>query len=154
MANSNASTNPSAGDQVAVKINSAVPVVVHVNTRADIPPCLITAAAKESARRQLDSLCGHIRRVHVRLTDHRLYPGTTRCQVDVELTQTGTMSAYCVGSSPVNTLTDAFEQVSQDIRENMNSVATTACMPSALLTPTSHPVARPTDLLTNRREVR
>ena len=139
---------------MGAKIYSAIPVFVHVNTRAAIPPRLIAAAARDVTRRQLDSLRGHIDQVHVRLTDRRMYPGTTRCQVDVELAQTGTMSAYCVGSSPVDTLTDAFEQVSRDIRESVDSLATTAYVPPGLLTPTPHPVTPPTDFLTNRREVR
>ncbi len=154
MAYNNSATEPNLAERTAVRVNSAIPIAIHVNTRADIPPRLIVAAAKESTRRQLDELRGHIRQVHVRLTDRRLYPGTTRCQVDVEITQAGTMSAYCVGSSPVDTLTDAFDQVSQDIRENLDPLASTAYLPSAVLTPPPHPVAQPTDLLTNRREVR
>ena len=130
-------------------VDSFIPMDVHVHTRAEIPSRLVTAAARESAKRQLVPLRGPIRMVRVRLTDRRLNLGMTRCQVDVELARNDCVSAYCVGSNPVVTVSDAFEQIARIVHERIALRSSPKRATTRPMAPTPSPVAQATDLLTS-----
>ena len=88
---------------------------VNVISRELIPTHLIAEAARQSRQRALGHMQGHVKAVHVTVTDRRHKLGMACCQVEINLADGAAVAARSVNSNPVEAVAQAFDKVARRI---------------------------------------